>query len=287
MALNDNAVITAAQGFIFTAPVGTLAPTPAELDAIDPLTFGCLVKNYKATGAPTSYTLSVGAGTTTSLLAAATAPQVQAALEALATVGAGNVTVTGVSLIDTAGLEITWIEKLQGQSVALTATFTAGTSPALTSTTVTALNGWLATGHTSRDDMPEFGFDGGDTTVKGTWQRKRLREVASGDPVADFVKMKLEQFDKQALEMYYGEDAASTPGVFGVDGNFVPIERSVLVVIRDGSTNVGFYAIKGSIKRDDSIDLPVDDFAGLPIKITFLNLGVNRLYDWISLDLLS
>jgi hypothetical protein len=287
MALNDHAVITAAQGFIFTAPVGTAPPTPAELDTIDPLTFGCLVKTAKATGTPTSYTLTVDSAVTSSLLGAATAAQVQAALEALATVGAGNVTVSGVSLVDTAGLTITWIEALQGQNVVLTATFTGGTTPALTYTTVTALNGWLATGHTSRDDMPEFGFDGGDTTVKGTWQRKRLRETADGDPVADFVTLKLEQFDAESLALYYGENASVTPGVFGVDGNFVPVERSVLIVIRDGVTNVGFYAIKGSIKRDDSIDLPVDGFAGLPIKIKFLNLGVNHLFDWISLDLFS
>lgn len=144
---------------------------------------------------------------------------------------------------------------------------------------------WEQVGHTSLDDLPEFGFEGGDTEVKGTWQKKRLREVATGDPVADYVTIILEQFDSTALELYYGANAADPmldPGVFGVDGEFVPVERAVLIIIVDGDVRIGFYAPKASIKRDDSIDLPSDEFAGFPIRATFLNYPGKRLYDWIS-----
>lgn len=189
MALNDDAVLTAAVGYVFKGPIGTPAPTPTELAALDLTTF--------------------------------------------------------------ASLHVDWAQ----------------------------------VGHTSRDDMPEFGFTGGDTTVKGTWQKKRLREIATGDPVADFVKITLEQFDSASLALYYGADAAATPGVFGVDGNFTPVEAALLVIIVDGDVVLGFYSAKASIKRDDSINLPVDDFAGLPIKATFLDHPGFRLYDWINEDL--
>jgi len=189
MALNDDAVFTAAVGYIFTAPPGTAAPTLADLQALDLETFATL-------------------------------------------------------------------------------------APA-----------WKQIGHTSRDDMPEFGFEGGDFDVKGTWQKKRLREVETGDPAEDSVTLVLQQFDAEALELYYGGNAANPltePGVFGVSGEFTPVERALLIVLVDGPRRIGFYAPKTSIRRDDSIDLPVDNFAGLPIKSTFLNMGSRRLYDWIS-----
>jgi hypothetical protein len=96
------------------------------------------------------------------------------------------------------------------------------------------------------------------------------------------VTIKLSQWDKTSLELYYGPDSAATTGVFGVSGDFAPIEKALLIIIVDGDVRLGFYSPKSSIKRDDSVELPVDEFATLPVKATFLNLGANRLYDWIS-----
>ena len=146
---------------------------------------------------------------------------------------------------------------------------------------------WEQVGHTSRDDMPEFGFDGGDKEIKGTWQKKRLREIANGDPVADSLTFKLEQFDISSLELYYGVNASAVDGEFGVDGSFNPVEKALLVVIVDGTARIAFYAAKASISRDDSIDMPVDDFTGLPVKATFLDMPGQLLYKWISRAFLS
>ncbi|MDV6975338.1 phage tail tube protein [Mycobacterium intracellulare] len=284
MALIDEAVINAAVGYVFRAPVGTAKPTPDELDSVDPERFGCQVLNVKVSGSPTTYKLKQGAtDTTADLDLAASADAVTSALEALPSIGAGNVIVEGVSAGDAAGLTITVSGALQSKTLTLTGTATGGTSPAVDVEVVKAPNGWRNVGHTSRDDMPEFGFDGGDTEVKGTWQKKRLREIATGDPVADSVTINLSQWDADSLELYYGEDAApDEDGVFGVSGDFEPIECAVLIIIVDGSVRIGFYAPKASVKRDDSVNLPVDDLASLPIKVTFLNLGARRLYDWIS-----
>lgn len=287
MGLNDDAVIVGSQGFIYTNTPGAAAPLPSDLSTFDSETFGGAVKLAKITGAPTSYTLTVLTGTTSSLLAAATAAQVQAALEAVTQVGPGNVLVTGISIVDTDGLTITWIGELLGTAPVVTGTFTAGTSPALAYTTVTAANGWFNVGHTSRDDLPEFGNDGGKTKMKGSWQRKRLREVEDGDPREDSVKFSLEQWDRASLELYFGEDVADTSGVFGVSGDFNPIEKALLIVIVDGDEALGFYAPKASIQSDGAVKLPIDDFAKLPVKATFLNMGTRRLYDWIEQDLFA
>jgi hypothetical protein len=285
MALNDNAVVTAAVGYVFTAPVGTAAPTPAELDAIDPELFGAQSTVFEVSGTPDTYTLVVAGDATAPLAGDATAAQVQSAIEAIEDVGAGNVEVSGVSAIDAEGLTIHFTGALQGQAITVAeGTYVGGTTPDTTFTTTAPLN-WKNLGHTSREDMPEFGFDGGDTEVKGTWQKKRLREVQTGDPVADSVTINLQQWDMDTMELYFGADSANTPGVYGVSGDFAAVEKALLIIIIDGEVRIGFYSPKASIKRDDSIDLPVDEFSSLPVKANFLNLGARRLYDWISADL--
>lgn len=92
MALDDDAVITAAVGYIYTNTVGTARPTLAEIDAFDPETFGAQTQKVVASAATT---LTVGAQATASLPSTSTAAAVQTALESLTTVGVGNVLVVG------------------------------------------------------------------------------------------------------------------------------------------------------------------------------------------------
>jgi hypothetical protein len=142
-------------------------------------------------------------------------------------------------------------------------------------------------GHTSRGDLPEFGFDGGDTEVRGSWQNESLREVVTA-PIADYLTLLLHQFDTETFELYYGKDASSAKGVFGVSGGSTPaVEKALLVIIQDGDTKVGFYSPKASIRRDDSISLAVDDFAALPVRATFLKHGSKNKFEWINEDLFS
>ncbi|BCP36364.1 hypothetical protein MINTMi198_17340 [Mycobacterium intracellulare M.i.198] len=287
MALDDDAALVVAQGFVFINDVAALAPTPSQVDTLDPDTFGADVRNIKVTNTATKFTLTFGEDTTADITLPATAEQVQNALEALESVGPGNIDIKGESATDTDGFTIALIGDKMGTAFAVTGTATGTGTPTVTVTQVASPNGWVNVGHTSRDDLPEFGFDGGKKQMRGTWQRKRLREVESGDPTEDSLKFTLEQFDRNSLELYFGEDAADTSGVFGVDGNFTPVEKSVFVVLVDGDARVGFYASKAEISRDASIKMPLDNFAGLPVKATFLNYGTRRLYDWISLDLLG
>ena len=48
------------------------------------------------------------------------------------------------------------------------------------------LANWTSVGHTSVEDLPEFGFDGGDTETRGTWANKALRSVET-EAIVDFV----------------------------------------------------------------------------------------------------
>lgn len=285
MALNDDAVVVAAQGFVYVNDVGATAPTPDELDDLDPETFGSQTNTVTVTGTPTggTFTLTIAGSASGAIAYNASPDVVQSAVEAVSTVGAGNTVVSGTSLAS--GIAVTFVGPLQGQTVAVTASatgLTGGTTPAVTAAVSSAANGWDQIGHTSRGKMPEFGFDGGKLEMKGTWQKERLREIRTGDPVADSLKITLEQWDADSLELYFGANVSDVDGVFAVDGNFNPVYKSFLVFIVDGPAKIGFYASKAEVQRDASVDLPIDDFAGLPIEATFLNLGTRPLYSWIS-----
>lgn len=288
MALNDNAVVTAAVGYVYKAAVGTARPTPAELDAMNPETFGSQTYTLKVTGSPTSgtFVVKVDDVPTSALPANAGPSQVQNAIEALEGIGAGNITVSGTSIQDAEGLEIALVGRLQGASrdITVTGTLTGGTAPAVAVELKAAPNGWENTGHTSRGDMPDFGFEGGDAEIRGTWQNARLREVVT-EAVADYLTLFLHQFDTDTFELYYGANASAEKGIFGVSGDASVNEHAFLVVIVDGPNRIGFYVPKASVRRDDSIQMPVDDFTAFPIRATFLKLGTRNLFEWISEDL--
>lgn len=282
MSLNDNAVLTAAVGWVYSAPVGTARPTPANITAFDPSTFAPAAnsKSLTITGTAGTYTVSVGGVASAAIAYDANANAIKAAIEGIAAVGAGKVTVTG-----TGPFIIAPDASVTGT---LTATGTGLTGGAATLTNVAATGtGWTNIGHTSRGDLPEFGFEGGDTEVKGTWQNESLREVVT-DPVADYLTLMLHQFDTQAFELYYGTDASVEAGVFGVaNGNPAPVEKALLIVIVDGSRKVAFYSPKASLRRDDSISLAVDEFATLPIRATFLKHSNANKFEWVAENLFA
>ncbi|AMO43992.1 tail protein [Mycobacterium phage Bactobuster] len=151
--------------------------------------------------------------------------------------------------------------------------------------TWTGATGWRSVGHTSRGTLPEFGFEGGESEVKGSWQKKKLREITPEDPI-DYLTVVLHQFDEDSLGLYYGPNASTTPGIFGVKTGQVN-EKAVLVVIEDGDLRLGHRAAKSSVKRDDAIELPIDDLAALPVRFTYLDHEDELPFEWINEDLFN
>lgn len=149
----------------------------------------------------------------------------------------------------------------------------------------TGLSDWENLGHTSRDELPEFGFEGGDTENLGTWQSSVVREVVTEAPV-DYVTFNLHQFDQQALELYYGvSSGGSQQGVFAVnDASTTTTTRALLIVIQDGDNMVAFHSGHASIRREDAMTHAVDELSVIPLRATFLKVGSDPLFSWISPD---
>lgn len=271
MAFNDNAVFTASTGFLYIAEVGTAAPTPKQLSSFDPETFGAHQYTLKTTGTG-EYTLTVGTASTDPIKADASAPEVQAALQQLKGVGVGNVVAEGTD--PKQGYTISFVGDSFGKTVELKggagATVTEFAKPL----------GWTPIGHTSNDDLPEFGYDGGDSETKGSWQKKVLREITSEAPV-DYITVNALQFDEQTLELYYGKNASKQANVFGVEAPGAEgVEKAFLLVMKDGLFKIAFSAAKASVRREESISLENDDFAALPLRATFVKHPGRHLYEW-------
>lgn len=147
------------------------------------------------------------------------------------------------------------------------------------------LVGWTQLGHTSRDDLPVFGFDGGDAETLGSWQNASLRRVTT-EVAQDFVTFNALQLDEQILSYYYGvANPGSTVGKFDVaDSSVTGIETALVIVIVDGDATVGFHASKVSLGREDAIELAIDEFVAVPLRASILKSGSNPLFSWLSYD---
>src|SRR5688500_14066097 len=67
----------------------------------------------------------------------------------------------------------------------------------------TGIASWVQLGHTSRDDLPVFGFDGGDQETRGSWQNASLRRVTT-EVAQDFINLTAFLLDYRILTYSYG-----------------------------------------------------------------------------------
>lgn len=150
---------------------------------------------------------------------------------------------------------------------------------------------WETVGHTSADDLPEPGSDGGDTETKGSWQNSALKVVQTS-PLVDFVTFKMLQFDTDTLALYYGQaNISTTDRVFRVSQSGGSTRSALLIVIVDGDAKIALWAPSVDVRRDDSITLATDEFGTLPVRGTFLewtdNVAVppqKVFFDWINIE---
>lgn len=152
---------------------------------------------------------------------------------------------------------------------------TAGTLPAT----------WVSLGHTDLDNILTFGTEGGDTTIKGSWQTASLREIQTSKAVDYYTVRSLQALDRAVLALYYGGGDATTSDEFALPDASAPTERASLLVLVDGVSVVGFYNSKASIRRDGAMEFASDDFTKIPLRFTPLKNGTNPLGVWYSTDL--
>lgn len=148
--------------------------------------------------------------------------------------------------------------------------------------TTTPITGLTNLGHTTLDNVMAWGSDGGDSEVKGSLQNKSLREVLTSEKVDYFTVNSMQVKDNEVLTLYYGGGDTSSANRFGTPDNAVIQNRAVLVIIFDDEGPLGMYAQKCSVRADDSIQMPADDFTSLPLRFTPLKVSGKSRIVWIA-----
>lgn len=142
--------------------------------------------------------------------------------------------------------------------------------------------GWESIGHTSADDLPEFGRDGTDATVKGSWQNAKLRQTTPD--VTYSLTFKSIQATAQTYGLYFG----AGPGAVQADKSFripavaTPQVKAVLVILVDGANFVPLWHPRVSLLGSDAVAMATDDFVTFPIKGVMLGSSTigNAIGEW-------
>lgn len=141
---------------------------------------------------------------------------------------------------------------------------------------------WNELGHTDLDSILTFAQDGGDTETKASWQNSALRTVITTPAVDSFTLNAEQVLDNDVLTLYYGGGDASVTDRFALPDTPAAIERSVMIVMQDGTVALGFSVQRASILRADAIGMDATDFMKLPLKFTVLQASGKPRAEWIN-----
>lgn len=162
---------------------------------------------------------------------------------------------------------------------------TATAKPATITDPLSPGEGWESVGHTSLDELPEFGRDGDEPSTLGSWQNKKLRVI--NPDVTYTVTFNSVQANETTYQLYFGAGAGATQG----DGSFrIPAsptaqEKAILVIIVDGENYLPLWHPRVSLLGSDAVSLATDQFVTFPITGTFLadsSIG-GAIGEWFSI----
>lgn len=136
---------------------------------------------------------------------------------------------------------------------------------------------WEELGHTSVEDILSWATEGGETTTLASLQSPSLRATSSAR--TESFTTTLLQWDEQSLPFYFGSNMeliTESTILQGVNSNPTPVEKALLIVLRDGQNAFPIYAPSVSIARGDDLSIDsTEDLAGLPIQISLRNYQGN------------
>lgn len=130
--------------------------------------------------------------------------------------------------------------------------------------------GWVALGHTSRDNNVSLSKGGGDATQRGSWWDDALRSTY--DPITWSVNVNSIQIDSTTLGLAFGGGTADgEAGTYDVGGTITPQKKALFILIVDGSTRMGIYIPNTTITIGDAPQIAVDAFFEITLTAQMLN----------------
>lgn len=125
-------------------------------------------------------------------------------------------------------------------------------------------------GYTSIDDLPSFDSDTDGGDVKGAWENSALRTTRT--TVTESVTVQPIQWTPEPLAHRFGPGTVvNADGAYEVPAVYTSTDVSMLLIVIDGTSPLGFHIGKLSTSPDDSLDFDSENFLALPIKYTILS----------------
>lgn len=145
--------------------------------------------------------------------------------------------------------------------------------------------GWVSIGHTSLNDLPEFGRDGDDPETIGTWQNNNLRQTSPN--ITYSVTFQSVQASIETYQLYFGagSEATQPDGSFRIPARPTPQVKALLFVLVDGANFVPLWHPRASLLGSDAIALATDYFMTFPITATLLGSSLidNAVGEWAAI----
>lgn len=145
---------------------------------------------------------------------------------------------------------------------------------------------WTSIGHTSLEELPEFGREGDDPETIGTWQNNQLRQTS---PTVTYqVAFQSVQASAETYQLYFGAgpEAMQPDGSFRIPARPTPQIKALLFVLVDGENFVPLWHPRASLLGSDAVGMSVDYFMSFPITATFLGSSLigNAIGEWAVLE---
>lgn len=142
--------------------------------------------------------------------------------------------------------------------------------------------GWVSIGHTSLEELPEFGREGDDPETIGTWQNNNLRQTSPS--VTYQVAFQSVQASAETYQLYFGAgtEAMQPDGSFRIPARPTPQIKALLFILVDGTTFVPLWHPRASLLGSDAVGMATDYFMSFPITAVFLGSSLidNAIGEW-------
>lgn len=131
---------------------------------------------------------------------------------------------------------------------------------------VPSLSAWERLGNTSRENLPEFTLEAGDTTQKGSWDNESIRTVF-GDKSLSYTLHPMQHDAATVAKILNGwTTEGDKSAVMGAtDWSF---ECAVVIVINDGGMISGFYIPNNTAAPTGLPSLSLEDFSEFELTCT-------------------
>ena len=140
--------------------------------------------------------------------------------------------------------------------------------------------GFTGFGHTSRQNLPKYGEDGGDSSQQGSWWDEAIRSTSEATARSlEFASLQVIDAPTLALALPGGTHN-STLGTYSV-GSVGQAAKSLLLLIVDGAKRMGVYHPNVSLKGKMPEDWDLVQFLEMPLTAQLLSSPTTG--DWMTI----